>query len=57
MDTFTGKSVSIRCKRGLGVFQGTITRAQSDKITINNAFHNGNKIKDAEAEVRHIFGL
>lgn len=51
MDSFNGKSVSIRCKRGLGVFQGVIQRAEPDKITINHAFHCGNKIKDNLAEV------
>lgn len=56
MDSFNGKSVSIKCKRGLGVFQGSIVKAEAQTITINSVFHNGNLIsKNKEAEVSKNF--
>lgn len=57
MDTFVGKSVSIKCKRGLGVFQGIIAKAEAQSITITNVFHNGNLISKKEAEVSESFQL
>lgn len=52
MDSFNGKSVSIRCKRDLGVFQGTIVKAEAQNITISHVFHNGHLIsKNKETEV------
>lgn len=51
MDNFAGKPVSIKLKRGLGVFQGTITCAEAHAITIANVFHNGNKIDYKNSEV------
>jgi hypothetical protein len=51
MDSFNGKSVSIKCKRNLGVFQGTIVKAEAQSITISNVFHNGNLISKNKEEV------
>lgn len=55
MENFVGKPVSIKLKRGLGVFQGSITCAEAHAITIANVFHNGNKIDYKNSEVSFIF--
>lgn len=57
MENFAGKAVSIRLKRDLGVFQGTITCAEAHAITIANVFHNGNKIdyKNSEVSAKFLF--
>lgn len=52
---FVGKAVSIKLEKTLGVFQGVIKSVEVDTITINNAFHNGNKIKEKDAEVSESF--
>lgn len=54
---FLGQSVSIKLEKTLGVFQGVIKSVEASTITINNAFHNGIRIKEQNAEVKKKFGF
>lgn len=52
-----GKAISIQCVEPLGIFQGTIKFASSEKITIVRAFRNGLPLRTLDTEITIMFVL